>query len=271
MTGFETVFLQKAGATFLAADVAFANRAAFFGDGIFETMVFAQKRIRFADAHQKRAKEGMDVLKLRQNSVSSVQQIEEYVRKNFPADVPLRIRWNIYREGIGKYTPTTSSPQETLFVQPFSPAPAIKNKAYVSESVHVCPSPWSHCKTLNGLTYVMANMERQEKGMDEVILTDDKGFISEAGSANIFWVKNGKYYTPSLKHNAIAGVSRAMICEILQKKGKLIQEGSYTFDDLLGAEQVFTSNVSGLSYIQRIDEKMLSTDPIPFLEALFTW
>lgn len=270
MSGFETVFFHKSQGSFVRANQFPLNRAAFFGDGIFETMVFVNNSIRFGEGHQKRAESGMKALKLEQQTVSTVLQIEQFLQKKFTGDAPLRVRWNIYRGGLGKYTPTESSSRENLLVEPFSPPMKVKKQAYISEVIHVCSSPWSHCKTLNGLTYVMANMERNEKGKDEVILMDDKGFISEAGSANLFWVKDGVFFTPSLAHNAIAGVAREAIINQLKACGITIISGSYTLKDMIGADQIFTSNVTGIAYIQQIDGKIFSIAPISLLEELFT-
>ena len=45
-----------------------------------------------------------------------------------------------------------------------------KEKAYLSQYVFIQKTPWSHCKTLSAIHYVMANVERKSKGFDEVIL-----------------------------------------------------------------------------------------------------
>ena len=244
------------------------NRALLFGDGIFETMVFKNNRIRFAKEHEERLTLGLQQLKIRPSGLRMV-DLEEYVKKKFREESELRIRWNVYRGGLGKYTPINNQAQDLILVQTLEEAAKIKNKAYISKEISTSPSPWSYCKTLNSLTYVMANIERKEVGMDEVILLDIKGFVSEAGAANIFWVKDGVFYTPSLSCNCIAGVGRRKIIETLLLQDIDIVEGQFLAEELLAADQIFTSNVTGINYIENLEYRQFNSKPIPFLDRMF--
>jgi 4-amino-4-deoxychorismate lyase len=245
------------------------SRAALFGDGIFETMIYSQGCIRFHASHQDRVNDGIHALKLDPAGMSRVVDIEKLVTEHVDGNKTWRVRWNIFRSGFGKYTPEENLCLEQVTVQPHIPAQKIKQNAYFCTSIQLQSSPWSHCKTLNSLPYVMANVERKEKQMDEVILSDAQGYLSEAGAANLFWVKSGTFYTPSLRHHAISGVGRAQILQLLEQKGIRFQEGSFTKSALLQADQVFTSNVTGISYIQEIENQRFSTEAISCIEALF--
>ena len=245
------------------------NRAAFFGDGLFETMVFTNGRIRFSKEHGERLEAGLKTLKINSSGLS-IDQLEKLVQAQFTDKKDLRIRWNVFRSGLGKYTPMSNDARDLIFVQDLDKPIKIKNRAYISKTIPISASPWSHCKTLNALPYIMANIEREELGMDEVILLDDKGFISEAGAANIFWVKDQVFYTPSLTCNCIAGVGRRKIIETLVKRGTPVIEGKFSVQDVLKAEQLFTSNVTGIAYIAELDNRSYGTTPISLLELLFT-
>src|SRR5690554_1632908 len=244
------------------------NRAMLFGDGIFETIIFWHGGIRFAKEHQERLNKGMNLLKMIPSGLT-IQHIEQYIKRNFPDEKQLRIRWNVYRIGLGKYTPLDHHTKDQVLIQSLNQPSKIKKKSYISTTISISPSPWSKCKTLNGLPYVMANIEREELAMDEVILLDDKGFISEAGSANIFWVKGNVFYTPSLSCNCIAGVGRKKIIETLEEAGHTVIEGRFTVEELLEAEQVFTSNVTGIAYIAKLGSKSFLTTPLPKVEQVF--
>jgi len=246
-----------------------ANRAAFFGDGLFETMIFQDNKIRFSTGHQQRLEEGLNQLKLNPTGISTIEKIENYLQEKFQHNGLLRVRWNVFRSGLGKYTPQSNNCQELILLQPHTLPPKIKYTSYISKMISVPRSTWSHCKTLNALTYVMANIERKEKGMNEVILLDDRSFVSEAGAANIFWVKNGIYYTPSLDCNCIAGVGRKAVIHHLHKNNTAVIQGAFRPEDLMEAEQVFTTNVTGISYIKKIMEKEFSVNPISMIESVF--
>ena len=245
------------------------TRDALFGDGIFETMVYVNNEIRFEKDHQERVLQGMDVLKINPEKISKLPFITSWLKQEFKDHPKLRIRWNIFRAGTGKYTPPIKEGNESLIVTSYTPPVSTKEKAYISQSIFVPASPWANCKTLNGLTYVMANMEREEKGMDEVILTAANGAISEAGSANIFWMKNGRFYAPSLETSCIAGIARKQIIRRLKALHLPLSIGTFFPEDLLDADQVFTTNVTGISHIGQINDRIFQTKSIPEIENLF--
>src|SRR5690554_3386039 len=152
------------------------NRALLFGDGVFETMIYAGGKIRFADAHKKRLSLGLSELKIHPSNLN-MKELETYLQRNFKADEKLRIRWNVYRAGLGKYTPVDHAAEDLVLVLKADNVIKIKSKAYISKNITIAPSPWSHCKTLNGLPYVMANLQRKEMDMEEVILLSSDGFV----------------------------------------------------------------------------------------------
>lgn len=260
-------FIKLNSEDFTEVDALPINRAFLFGDGIFETMCFINGQFRFQKDHQTRANNGLQKLKIQ--AQLDLEVIAKMLRNTFGVQEKLRVRWNIYRSGIGKYSPINNSACEHLIVSDFNPTPKTKSKAYISQKVHTNTTAWSGVKTLNALPYIMANIERQEKGMTDVILLDEEGFISEAGSSNIFWVKGGQYYTPSLETNCIAGVSRKQIIGRLKDLEKHCEIGKYKPNDLLEADQVFVSNVTGISYLLNIEGREFDPKPEPELLSLF--
>ncbi|WP_194774311.1 aminotransferase class IV [Pararhodonellum marinum] len=246
-----------------------ANRGMFFGDGLFETMVFHQGAILFRDAHQERLLEGLSILKISSQHLSDIQDLESFLLQSCGTESTLRVRWNVYRKGLGKYTPDSPHCDETVWTEAFLPAPAIKATAYIHPRIRLASSSWSHCKTLNALPYVLANLDRREKGFDEVLLLDDKGRLSEAGSSNLFWKIGESFFTPSLDCNGIAGVSRRTIIEHLQKLKMDLTEGEFQPSVLQDADQVFTSNVSGVSYIGQLEGQEFDTQAIESIASLF--
>lgn len=253
---------------FSTCDPKAINRATLFGDGVFETMVFWNGSIRFPKEHTERLDMGLKKLKISRSGLT-VNYLEDFLKQNFPNKNQLRVRWNVFRGGQGKYTPLSNQAKDLIIVQPLDKPVKIKQTAYISESIMIHPSPWSHCKTLNALSYVMANIERKEMGMDEVILLDHRGFVSEAGSANIFWVKNDIFHTPSLSCNCIAGVGRRKIKEALGKSGASLIEGEFSVNELLNADQIFTSNVTGIAYLAHLENQSYITTPLPVVERVF--
>lgn len=243
------------------------NRAMNFGDGLFETMIFDRDHIRFSNHHFARLNHGLEVLNLDGSSID-FDGLESFLNQNFPGQ-KLRIRWNVFRSGTGKYTPQSSRTDQTMQISPFISAPQSKRTAFISDKIRLFPTVWSGCKTLNALPYILANQERKEAKMDEVILLDYRGFLSEAGSSNLFWRKGGEYFTPSLDCSCLNGVARKVILEEIIKLELPIQVGDFLPEELKSADQIWVSNVAGISYLAQIDQKEYSTEPLSIFQNFF--
>lgn len=243
------------------------NRAMNFGDGIFETMIFDRDHIRFSNHHLARLNHGLDVLNLEESNLD-FEGLEFFLHKNYGGQ-KFRVRWNVFRSGSGKYTPQSSEPDQTIQISTFISAPQSKRTAFISKKIRLFPTVWSGCKTLNALPYILANQERAEAKMDEVILLDYRGFLSEAGSSNLFWRKGGEYFTPSLECSCVNGVARKVILEQFLLLELPIQVGVFLPEELLEADQVWVSNVTGISYLAQIDQNEYSSKALPIFQNLF--
>jgi branched-chain amino acid aminotransferase len=239
------------------------NRAMNFGDGLFETMVFDGEQIRFGNLHLERLVRGFEVLKM-DSSATDLDELESFLKEQFLGQ-KLRVRWNLYRAGSGKYTPIFNAVSETIQIASFIPAPNEKKSCFISSKVKLFPTLWSGCKTLNSLPYILANLERQEAEMEEVILLDYRGFLSEAGSSNLFWRKGNRVFTPSLACGCLDGIARKVILEEFFKKKIQIDIGEFLPSELEDADQVWTSSVLGISYLIQIGSRKYSTKPFSLL------
>jgi len=243
------------------------NRAMNFGDGLFETMVFDRDHIRFSNHHIARLIHGLEILNLDDTRID-LSNLETFLNQTYFGQ-KLRVRWNVFRSGSGKYTPRGTGIDQMIQISSFVSAPEVKKRAFISESIKLFPTVWSGCKTLNSLPYILANQERLKVKMDEVILLDNRGFLSEAGSSNLFWRKGEQYFTPSLECSCLNGVARKVILEELISLELPIQVGEFLPGELGSADQVWVSNVTGISYLGRIDQKEYSTQPISIFQNFF--
>lgn len=246
---------------------AIPNRALNFGDGVFETMLFDGEKVRFKELHQARSREGLHILNIKDHGLD-FEQIESLLLKNHSGQ-KMRVRWNLFRAGGGKYTPESNELFQTLQLEPYFPPPVSKSLVGFCTSVFLYPSPISSLKTLNGLPYILAAQERIQNNWDEIILLDSKGNIVEAGSSNIFW-KNGEVvFTPALSTGCIAGVGREVIVSKIRSEGIELREGSFSKEDLFEADLVWVSNALGVSYLEKIENSQYSIDSWGLLSEIF--
>jgi branched-chain amino acid aminotransferase len=101
-----------------------------------------------------------------------------------------------------------------------------------------------------------------ERGLDEFILLNESGHVSECTSANVFCIQGGTVLTPPLESSGcLAGVTRAILLEEIQVSGIQIRESELRPADLENSDCVFvTSTTRDLLPVHQIDGVALKAD-----------
>jgi 4-amino-4-deoxychorismate lyase len=87
-----------------------------------------------------------------------------------------------------------------------------------------------------------AEAEAKRRGADEAIFVDADGVVLEGTVTNVWWRRGETLYAPSLDLGILAGVTRAALFDLAADVGYAVEEGSFPLDDVLGAEEAFTSS-----------------------------
>ncbi|WP_035468360.1 aminotransferase class IV [Algoriphagus mannitolivorans] len=246
---------------------AIPNRAMNFGDGVFETMLFDGEKFRFKELHQERSRKGLHTLNIEGHD-ADLDEVESLLLRDHLGE-KVRVRWNLFRAGSGKYSPQSNELFQTLHLEPFAPPPLVKTKVGFCTSVNLDASALSSLKTLNGLPYILAAQERIQNNWDEIILLDSKGNIAEAGSSNIFWKKGNIVFTPSLATGCIEGVGRGALASKFKSEGIELKEGLFPKEVIWKADSVWVSNALGVSYLENIESSKFSIDPWGLVSEFF--
>jgi branched-chain amino acid aminotransferase len=105
---------------------------------------------------------------------------------------------------------------------------------------------WSH-----NLTWLE---EAQSKGLDEVVLLNERGEVSECTSANVFIAEGNRVWTPPLSSGCLPGVTREILLEEVRVPDISIGEKALRPAELESAEEVFiTSTTRGLLPVLAIE------------------
>ncbi len=252
--------------------LSYTNRAFQYNDGLFDTLIMENGRIRFLADHLERTQKALQVLQIQVPfELKDLEHlkgiIQELAEKNLLKDQRARIKMHIWRMPGGLFTPEQNIADTLITLQPQAALNSIITHADFATTVRNAYSPLSFFKGPFSAKYVLASLEKKQKQLDELILLTDQGFVSEALIANVFWVKESVLYTPSLQTGCIAGIVRKNIIRLAATEKLKLEEGSFTESDLLSAEIVFTSNVTGLRPIQFIKSKEFSLEH-PVLKLL---
>jgi len=101
---------------------------------------------------------------------------------------------------------------------------------------------------------MIAKWAARRAGYDEILLVDEKGYLAEASTENVFLVsQDGRLRTPSLAY-VLAGVTRSSILEIAKHDGIPVAEEAIRPEDLFTAAEVFlTATSAGVWPVVSVD------------------
>lgn len=125
-----------------------------------------------------------------------------------------------------------------------------KNQAQAERGVKVITTaenrwPRVDIKTVGLLPNVLARQEARDKGAYEAWYVDGNGFVTEGASCNAWIVtKDGKVVTRTATSGILAGITRAVLVDVLAAMQLTLEERNFTPDEAYGAAEAFVSSAS---------------------------
>src|SRR5581483_1509251 len=99
-------------------------------------------------------------------------------------------------------------------------------------------------------------LEALDAGADVAVLCGVTGYLSEGPGFNVFFVKDGKTFTPG--ENVLEGITRKTVVELAHEIGVPIEAGNYPADALRAADEAFISSTAGgIMPVTKVDGKIL--------------
>jgi aminodeoxychorismate lyase len=244
--------------------VSIGDRAFRFGDGIFETLKIMSGKIHIYRAHQDRLLKGLSALKIHTDISSLERDCYKLIKKNSIENGILRISISRGSQSVGYYSKKACEPLVII--------EAMKEKITLPKKIRLGISKikaqkkikqLQHCKTMQSLNYILAKNSAIENGNFDDVMLDSRGFVSEASSANIFWIKNAKIYTPSLDCDLLPGVVRK---KLLEKFDVKITQTRAKIARLKEADEIFLTNSILLAL--PVDELVIDGEKIKYKKTL---
>jgi len=125
-------------------------------------------------------------------------------------------------------------------------------------------SPLAGVKVLSWLDNVWNYYEAQQAGLDEVVLLNERGEVSECTAANIFCVHAGRVTTPPLTSGCLSGITRSVLLEIGASVGVDVSEATLRPEDLYSADEVFISSTNrSMLGVSEINGHKIASAPGP--------
>ncbi len=110
----------------------------------------------------------------------------------------------------------------------------------------------------NYLNSIIATQEAKRNGVDEAILLDHNGNVSEAPGENIFIVRDEQLITPSLESSALEGITRDAVIKIARNLDIYIVEREVAKSELVLSDEIFlTGTAAEITPIISMDSKKI--------------
>lgn len=226
------------------------DRGFLLGDGVFETLRAYNGGLPFWDMHLERLRSGMAHLGFSLGSLPfdrMKEQTRALLVKNGLSDAYVRV--TVSRgDAISALLPEwgAGEPNWVIFTKSLPSRLQILHKkgvkAVFSSLRRNHSSPTARFKTVNYLNLLLAKREAVLRGADEALLLDEQGHVAEAATSNIFWIKEGIIYTPSLDLPILPGVTRQKVLDMSKDLGISAREGAYDPEALTGSSEAFLTN-----------------------------
>ena len=233
------------------ARISVFDNSLLYAEGLFETFLAIDDEPVFAKEHFDRMYRGATTIGLQ--IPRSRDDIMRWCRKTLRAH-PARIkklrltltsgesqRW-LGRQGRGQII--LSAAPHKLPNDPF--------RLLVSDFRVDQHSEFRQVKTLSYAINAAALKQAHKLDYDDALLLNQRGNIAEVTSANIYWVENGRVYTPPLTAGCLEGVTRKIVLRQAARLDLNITEKRCSLARLLKAPEVLIS--SSLKLVMPVGE-----------------
>ncbi|SIS38492.1 branched-chain-amino-acid transaminase [Salimicrobium flavidum] len=245
------IFLSGEFVTKQEASISVYDHGFLYGDGVFEGIRAYEGNIFKLDEHLDRLYDSAKsvMLDIPYDKEELEQIIAETIRKNELESAYIRV---VVSRGIGDLglNPVScSEPRLVVIAEALSLFP----KELYERGVRLAtvasrrnrPDVLSpQVKSLNYLNNILVKMEANQAGVDEALMLNDQGYVTEGSADNVFIVKKGKIFTPPVYLGALEGITRNAIIDIANELGYEMVEQPFTRHDVYVADEVFLTGTA---------------------------
>ena len=246
------------------AQVPADDRGLLLGDGLFETILALDGALQRWDTHLARMARGCAVIGIAPpDQAVALAAAQAALAETGLGSGRAAVRLTL-TAGTGRGLERPASATGRLIAQAF-PAPPVEGPIRLA----IVPirrnetSPLSRIKSLSYLDNILARRQARELGADEALLLNGRGEIACAAAANLFWIREGRLFTPALDCGVLEGVRRGQVIETATAMGIEVAELAAPVQTLEGAQGAFVTNsLIGVRSVGWLDGRPLAASPL---------
>jgi branched-chain amino acid aminotransferase len=242
------------------------SSATLYGKGVFTTVAIHDRSPFLWDKHWRRLcsnaeRLGINITEHRETSIRS--SLKELIAVS--EVVTGRARITFLDESASLIWPFKAERKTSLLIttaglRTVPPTPRLTISPHKINST----SPLVGIKSCNYLDNILAYDEAQHRGFDEAVRVNERGEVTSACMANIFWLRDGQLFTPDLSTGCLPGTTREFVLENLE-----CSEVKEPIDSLKEADAIFlTSAGLGVAAAGEFAKRGLTPIQHPVLELI---
>lgn len=247
------------------AKISVYDHGLLYGDGVFEGLrVYGGEVFRMAE-HINRLWESANsiMLAIPVSKTELADSINSTVSANGIRDGYVRLMVTRGAGSLGLDPNRTSDPQVIIIADNITlyPQEFYENglEIVTASTIRNHPAALSpRVKSLNYLNNILAKIEGLKAGCVEALMLNHKGEVAECTGDNIFLVKKGKLFTPSIDAGILDGITRGVVIELARKNGIVVVEGSMTRHDVYTADEcLLTGSAAEVVPVVKVDDRII--------------
>ena len=217
------------------------DNALLYAEGLFETCLGIDSRVVFVREHLERLWRGARVTGF--GIPACRERIATWLHRacRLHPDRITQIRLTVTAGESARWTGVPGKPRILISAAPYT----MRQEPYrlwVSDLRVDQHSIFRRIKTVSYGIHAAALKQAHRHGCEDALLLNERGHIAEATSANIFWIRRGRLYTPPLDAGCLDGITRRKILVLARRMGLPVVEKTGPLDHLAAADEVFISS-----------------------------
>ncbi|MTI41582.1 aminotransferase class IV [Fulvivirga lutimaris] len=109
----------------------------------------------------------------------------------------------------------------------------------------------------NLINNILAKIEANLAGVEDAVMLDVDGFVSETNATNIFFISKGAVKTP-FADSCLPGITRANVIKLCEKNNIPIKEKRISISEMYTADEVFVTGTMGeITPVLQIDGRKI--------------
>lgn len=265
-----TVFLNGDFMPMAEAKISPMDRGFLFGDGIYEVIPSYQGKCVGLVPHLMRMEQGLKAIgmTLPMSLIDMKTLVEQLIEKNGAGNLGIYLHVSRGTD-VKRFHAYPVDVAQTVFAFSFDiPAEPVADKnhakAYKVRSSHDLRWQRCHIKSTSLLGNVMHFQQGQDAGVNETLLFNKDGYLTEASACNVFIVKNQQILTPPLDNQLLPGITRDLLLKILRQDQQFkLEERAIHMDEVRQADEIWlTSSTKEIAPVVELDGKRVGDGKI---------